>query len=196
MTICWKDKAGLRLHIAQLCEELPVAERSARSLEAIERIKVILGRIRTATVMFYSTLPDEVDTMPLVKWWMNKGNSVLLPRVRIPKVQLIACRVADLERDLIKAEYGIRVPASECESVTPADIDVVVVPGRAFDERCNRLGRGRGFYDRFLKELPPEVLKVGLAFEFQLLTNIPVSPNDVAMDVVVTDQRTLHASQD
>lgn len=85
-------------------------------------------------------------------------------------------------RKAIRAGKRVVAPGVEAK-----ELDVVIVPGLVFDEKNNRLGRGKGFYDRFLSTLDPRVRKVGLAFSFQVVPSIPTESHDVPMDLVLTD---------
>ena len=89
-----------------------------------------------------------------------------------------------LNERLIKGPYGVRQPSART-GVSLSKLDVVVVPGVAFDRRGNRLGRGKGYYDRFLKKLPKKTHRIGLAFDFQILPAMPVSRHDLGVDKVL-----------
>lgn len=82
-------------------------------------------------------------------------------------------------------QYGILEPVKKCR-VSPEKIGLVVVPGIAFDKKGNRLGRGKGYYDRFLELLPESVPRIGLAFDFQILPFLPVNPHDLSVDSTIS----------
>lgn len=145
----------------------------------------------TALAAFYMPLPDELDIVPLMHWWQRRGLPFALPRTLTQEKRLEFRCVAHLESDLQVGVFGILEPKPSCPLVMPEEISVIVVPGRAFDECGNRLGRGLGYYDRFLKTLPIKTLKLALAFDCQIVPRIPVKPNDVPMDVVITERRTI-----
>jgi 5-formyltetrahydrofolate cyclo-ligase len=90
--------------------------------------------------------------------------------------------------ELSLGSYGILEPRTEkIRKTNVEDIDLIIVPGVAFDEKGNRLGHGKGFYDRLLKKTKATV--IGLAFEFQILENIPTDKNDVPVDMIITEKR-------
>jgi 5-formyltetrahydrofolate cyclo-ligase len=94
--------------------------------------------------------------------------------------------------ELVPGTFGILEPTAELRElpprqVLPSQIDLALVPGVVFDRQGNRLGYGRGFYDRLLRQLPREVLRVGLAFECQVVEELPVEPHDERMDWLVTE---------
>ncbi|MCX7658787.1 MAG: 5-formyltetrahydrofolate cyclo-ligase, partial [Oscillospiraceae bacterium] len=119
-------------------------------------------------------------------------------RIAVPLVESAAgyqkmispCEIKDVEAELAKGCYGILEPVKElARRVPPENLDMVIVPGVAFDLKKNRIGYGGGYYDRFLKKMRFNCLKVGIAFEFQIVPEIPASENDVPVDIIVTEKR-------
>ncbi len=144
-----------------------------------------------ALAAFYMPMPDELDVIPLMRWWQERGLPVALPRTLTQEKRLEFRLIARLDTDLQVGAFDIMEPKPSCPLVMPDEIGVIIVPGRAFDEWGNRLGRGLGYYDRFLKTLPITTLKLALAFDCQIVPRIPVKPNDVPMDVIITERRTI-----
>ena len=95
--------------------------------------------------------------------------------------------VQSVDAGLIAGRHGIREPAADVSAVPPGEIDLVLVPGLAFDEAGRRLGRGAGYYDRFLA--PLSVATVGVAFELQLVPEVPAGSGDVPVGAIVTERR-------
>ena len=156
----------------QLCE---------LSLPIVARIKPMLADAKT--VVAYYSLPDEVDTHRLIDDLLADGKTVYLPKV-ISDEEMVLCRYTGAE-SLREGAYGIMEPVG---APIPAEevIDVVLVPGMAFDASCNRLGRGKGYYDRFLKTLAnPRPHLIGVCFDFQKVEVVPTTSCDVKVDVVV-----------
>ncbi len=183
----------------QQLRQLVKEKLSAMSLEErIRAMQIILQRARSFLLTtnaqlaaFYMPISDEIDIVPLIRWWQQRGLTIALPRTLTQEKRLEFRRVSRLETDLQIGAFGILEPKPSCPLVIPDEIDIIVVPGRAFDECCNRLGRGLGYYDRFLKNLTQRTLKIALAFESQIVQRIPIKPNDVRMDVVITEKRTI-----
>ena len=133
------------------------------------------------TVLLYSALPDEVPTLPLLNRLTTVGKTVLLPRV-VSDTDMELRRYTG-PNDLEPGAFGIMEPTGEL--FTDYDlIDVAVVPGMAFDREGHRLGRGKGYYDRFLAQLP-HIYKIGICFPFQLVDKVPADAHDMLMDEVV-----------
>ena len=157
---------------AQLAE---MSHRIMSSLLSHRRVKA------AETILMYCSLPDEVATHEVLDTLVAMGKTVLLPVVT-GETTMQLCIYRD-STDLETGAYNILEPTSE-----PFDrlreIDVAVVPGMAFDSCCNRMGRGKGYYDRFLPLLP-QAYKIGVCFPFQRLDEIPATPFDVKMDEVL-----------
>jgi 5-formyltetrahydrofolate cyclo-ligase len=97
--------------------------------------------------------------------------------------------VADWARDLVPGKHGIGQPSPDCPDLPPEQVDVILVPGIAFDSTCARLGRGAGFYDRFLADPRVRAVKIGVAFDEQIVDAVPMDRWDVRLDAVVTPTR-------
>lgn len=138
--------------------------------------------------MLFLSTTYEIDTQPLaIQAWADLKR-VLAPRVSWDQRRMLPIEIKALSSGVTEGYMGIREPV-EGMPVPVADIDLVVVPGLAFDERGNRLGRGRGFYDRFLSHSDFHGKSCGIAFEEQVRDEVPVGPTDVRVDMLVTDAR-------
>ncbi len=134
-------------------------------------------------IMAYCALPDEVSLEPLFSKWLAEGKRIVLPRVTgDTTMELCSYLGAD---QLQPGAFGIMEPTgalfTDCDQ-----IDVAVVPGMAFDRDGHRLGRGKGYYDRFLPQLP-QAYKIGICFRSQLLDGVPTSNHDIIMDCIVAE---------
>jgi len=138
----------------------------------------------------YAALPEEVQTHPILEQALLEGKTLLLPRVVAGCGDMTFWRVRDLEYDLrCEPPFGIPQPIPErCEPVSLAEASLVLVPGVAFDRCCNRLGRGKGYYDHALSQMRPKQVTVGLAFEDHVFREIPTTPNDIPVGLVVTEK--------
>ena len=114
-----------------------------------------------------------------------KDKKIYLPRIG-PKRSLTLCRVRSLSRDLKKGVYNIREPRASCEKRPASQMDIIIIPGVAFDKKGGRLGRGGGYYDRLLRKAK-KVVKIGLCFREQIVKKVPMKAHDVRMDRVITN---------
>jgi 5-formyltetrahydrofolate cyclo-ligase len=143
-------------------------------------------------VLAYVALPDEVSTQPILELFAKTEKVLVLPRVLSRNGELEIARVADPNRDLVPGEFGIAEPAHHCEAVAAAEVDLALLPGRAFDRTGARVGRGRGFYDRFLPLLRPGAPRIALAFHCQLFdTGVEIGDHDIHVDKIVTEREVI-----
>ena len=134
--------------------------------------------------MVYVSVAGEVSTRKLIDMFLNK-DSVWIPRCHGDELEAVSIRSLD---DLCFGMFGIPEPSRFLLPLPePSSLDVVVVPGVAFDKSAHRLGRGKGFYDRFLCRLGNAPLRIGLAYDAQVLDTLPMSEHDQPVDVVITE---------
>lgn len=137
--------------------------------------------------MFFAPLPDELDLWPSLEEALAEGKAVALPCFDADNQFYSPRRVTNLHVELVSGRFGIREPAGHCIEIPLDDLDLVLVPGVAFDLRGHRLGRGKGFYDRLLANFAGK--KIGIAFEEQMVEAIPADKQDVRMNFVLTPMR-------
>jgi 5-formyltetrahydrofolate cyclo-ligase len=137
---------------------------------------------KAKTVMFYISFDGEVNTEEMIKEAQKLGKIIAVPVCR--KNRMISPCLLKEKTRLIRSPYGVWEPVGR-QLVDTQDIDLVVVPGLAFDKQGRRLGRGKGYYDRFLNGLPDNSSSVGLAFDFQILPSVPATTTDVNVDRVI-----------
>jgi len=152
------------------------------SVAVLTHLKQNQHFIQAHTLLLYSALPDEIQTQALIDQLILQGKTVLLPRV-INATDMQLCRYTG-RRDLKTGAYGILEPVGDVFT-DYTKIDVAVIPGMAFDTQGHRLGRGRGYYDRFLARLSPEVYKIGVCFPWQIVDTVPTDDTDIPMDIVI-----------
>lgn len=133
------------------------------------------------TVLLYHSLKDEVDTHEFITKWSGEKR-ILLPVVKGDDLEL---RIYTGPQDMKTGAYGIEEPIGEIFTDYAA-IDFIAVPGVAFDREGNRLGRGKGYYDRLLPRIP-SAFKAGICFPFQLIDKVPTEPFDICMDIIITN---------
>ena len=128
---------------------------------------------RAETILFYASFDGEVDTFEMMTQAKHSGKRIALPTIIKDQKRIVPALVPTLESDLEVGLYGIKQPKSSCRDISLDNINLVIVPGIAFDSSNQRLGRGQGYYDRFLKEIPSRLPAVGLAFDFQIVPHFP-----------------------
>lgn len=160
--------------------------RKAMSREIEEKLFALREFRDARTVLFYASFRSEVETHEMVRRALAEGKRVVLPKVEGD--HLILFQIADFDRDVKPGAWGIPEPTGE-KQLLPEQMDLIVVPGAAFDPEGNRLGYGAGFYDKLLKQYQGHT--AALAFELQILNNVPADPHDVPVHRVVTEKRVI-----
>lgn len=167
---------------------LTAEERQEKSLQIEKQVLALPEYEKAQTVMLFLNFRDEVETTPLAEEILRQGKKLVLPRCA-PQGILIPALIRDLKQDIEPGTWGIREPRLKgLEEADPLAIDLVLVPGAAFDRLGNRLGYGGGYYDRFFGRLRPVVPRVALAFATQVLTEVPVDLHDQKMGILVTEE--------
>ena len=182
-------KAALRAEVRQRMAGLSDHALQEASARAGRRLLGLPELHQANVVLFYLPLPGEVDVAPAIADCLARGKRVCVPLIDWSQHDMTPVELASLdEADMVRTRYGLRVPRGAA-AVAASAVDVVVVPGLAFDDHGHRLGRGGGFYDRFLARMHAGAAKVAMAFEAQIIPQVPMAVTDVGVDVVVTEQR-------
>ena len=183
-------KLELRRRALAARDALPGAERARLSVAVCARAAALPELDAAAAIMLFAAFRSEVDTGPLLSWALGRGKTVCLPRVLAPR-RMAAYRITDPAADLVPGAWGIPEPREGLDEVPPERVDVVVVPGAAFDAGGRRCGYGGGFYDTYLPHTRPGTLWVALAFEAQIVDEVSCELHDLACGLIVTEARTI-----
>ena len=163
-------------------------------LEKSEKIEDKLFNLehfrKSKTIMFFVSFNSEVDTRNMIKKsFQNK--TVVVPKVAQHEIE--PSIIIDIDNLIPAGKFGIFEPI-EAMKIAYKNIDLVLVPGIAFDKTGHRIGYGFGYYDKFLKKVP-KAIKIGLCFDFQIVDKIPHEEHDVPVDFVVTEERVLECKR-
>lgn len=180
-------KAALRQKIRSTLKNVSPQKQAVDSSQLRARLQPQAFWRNAAVTLFFAPLTGEADVWPLLKEALEAGKVVALPHFDSANQCYIACRVQDLETEIAPGRFGIREPGSRCVEIPPDKLDLVLVPGIAFDWHGHRLGRGQGFYDRLLVRV--RGVKCGIAFDEQMTNTIPAEAHDVRMDFILTPTR-------
>jgi len=162
-----------------------------KSQKIFERL-ISLDSVKNAkSIMTYIDFRNEVQTRPLIDYCLSNGKNVVIPISVFKGRQLIPSQLMDPDKELQISKFGLLEPKPEYVRVfDKEELDVIIVPGVAFDKYGYRVGYGAGFYDRFLASIDNEsVVKVGVAFELQLHDSVPHDSFDATVDIIVTEDR-------
>lgn len=181
------DKISIRQQILKKRASLPpqILDRAGKT--AAGKLAAMEEYIKANTVMAYMDIRNEVPTGPIIEM-IRSSKKLILPLT--DNFKIIPYEIPDngaLSDYLFTSNFGIYEPnPSLCKEADPDSIDLVIIPGSVFDQYENRIGYGKGCYDRFLTLVPAKAFKLGLAYDFQVLPCIPADPTDVKMDKILT----------
>lgn len=182
------EKKELRQKLLSKLLSLTKEELKRRSQDVENRLSSLPIYKKAKVIMAYYPLKGEVDILGMIR----KDLAVkrfCFPVMDLEKKDIYAFEVKNLEGDFVRGPFGVMQPDTKrAKKLDIGEIDMVLVPALAFDRARNRLGRGAGFYDRFLKKINPPALKVGIAFEFQILDSLPIHPAvDEKVDIIASE---------
>jgi 5-formyltetrahydrofolate cyclo-ligase len=183
-------KQLLREAVLRDRDALSDTQRAVDALACETRLLQLPAFQNAKTVLSYMSFGSELNTHAILRQSLQRGKAVVLPRMVKPSgaqtLPELAIHQVLAESDLTAGPWGILEPHANSAAATFATVDLVLVPGVAFDRRGRRLGYGKGYYDRLLPARRANCLLVALAFDFQLVDEVPVSAHDVSIDLLIT----------
>jgi len=190
-------KRRMRLEAKRRLASLDAAFRARASATICRNVASTDLYQSARSIMLYIPIPEEVDVRAIGEEALLDGKTVCLPRVNWDATEMTPWAVDSMEGPFEVRRHGISEPVHP-RPVAADALDLIIVPGLAFDERGHRLGRGAGFYDKFLSRLattpgvlPPRPVAVGVCYEAQMVAEVPVEPHDAPLHALATEQRLL-----
>lgn len=174
------EKKDIRKKIRSMRLMLTELEKQRAAEEVFNALEQTAAFMLADKILLYHSLPDELSTHSFIKKWASRKH-FYLPRVNGVELEILPYDESRLEL----GAFHIEEPTGR-DVTDPDEIELIIVPGVAYDKKGNRMGRGKGFYDRLLSTT--KAAKIGVGYEFQLLDEIPCEPHDVPMDMVITQQ--------
>jgi len=203
------EKSALRKKILNSRESMKIEEVIGKSKIIIDTLMNLEAWHKSNVIMSYVNFKNEVETLdfirksllhvkriavPLVAEIINKDDNKEIDGLYLKKIKkrIIPCEIKNLDIELERGSFGILEPKQEYRrEIDIEEIDLVVVPGIAFDTNKNRLGFGAGFYDTFLKHITEKCFTIGIAFEAQVIEKVPVEAHDMPLDIIITEKRVI-----
>lgn len=189
------DKKKMRDVILRQRDAMSPAARSSASRAIIEKICALPQYGTAKVVLTYMGFGTEIDTQPFFERIVNDGKTAVLPRVDRATQTLILHSARSMP-ELITSKYGILEPGTDAPTVAISNIDFVLMPGVAFDRNGNRLGYGRGYYDKLVSTANPALARVAAGFSCQIVESVPVGPHDKKVDCIITDNEIIKTTHD
>lgn len=184
-------KSSLRRQLIAIRKEISEVQRLEETGNICENLKGIKVLNETEVLLLYGAKLPEVALDSIFAWAVARGKKVCFPRVFGDEMDFYW--VHDVS-ELVPGNFGVREPNESCELAT-FDKAVCLVPGVGFDKTGNRMGYGKGYYDRYLSRSTAEICKIGVCYDEQLLEEIPTQEHDIKMDLVVSASDVIYILQ-
>jgi len=182
-----KSKKEIRKEIKENLKKQKISTRIEKSLLIKEKLFALSEFKKANTIMLYTSTDFEVDTNSIIDEALKAGKRVAVPYVLKEGKRMVPSLIKNRTSDLSPGPYGIYQPTEKSFMECPcSEIDLVVVPGIAFTKGGARLGRGAGYYDRFLSGLSKKTRTVGIAFTEQIVPVLPQTQNDIPVQMLIT----------
>ncbi|MFH1856876.1 MAG: 5-formyltetrahydrofolate cyclo-ligase [Candidatus Omnitrophota bacterium] len=180
-------KNRLREIIKKKLDSQSEEERQRKSEKIALKLYALKEFTKAGVVMFFVSKDGEVQTRQMICEAQALGKKIVIPHINRKENKMLACQLKDMDTELCKGPYGIHQVREDCkQTVGLKSIDLIIVPGIAFNKSGQRLGRGGGYFDRFLRGLSKKTFRVGLAFDFQIVQEIPSFSHDEPVDLVIS----------
>ena len=190
-----EEKHALRKAMLEWRRSLSAEEAQTKSERIAAAVRTLPEYKNAKTILFYvSAKPNEVDTHALIREALSKGVKVLVPVTDFDKNELIVSELKEMS-ELAPARFGLLEPGGDAiRPVDPAEAEVIIVPGVAFDRECRRIGFGGGYYDRLLSD--GGAVSLALSYEGQMVDRVPTDSHDVPADIIVTEKQIYRVPKD
>jgi len=188
-----EKKKEIRNQMASRIAALSPETLSAKTKAVENRLFEFANFLESRIALLYTPAPTEVDTSGIIRRSYMYHKIIVLPDYESTAQTMALMKVDDPEKDLITSPRGNLAPNPvRCKKVPKECIDIAVIPGLAMDEKGGRIGTGFGFYDRLIPELPITTRKVGLIFEDQIVSSVPMESHDKHVDIIITEDRVIY----
>ena len=187
----FNDKKALRKEILTKRSILDAVEKEEKDRKILDRFYDSNYYREAKNIFIYISYDSEINTKGIINKALMDNKKIYVPRTEFKTRLMDAVEITSLD-NLIESEYGILEPSVEEPHIDPNEIDLIVVPGVAFDRNGGRMGYGAGFYDRYFKKISKDnmkkVIKLALAYDFQILEKIPMNEQDVPVNYIITEK--------
>lgn len=186
------EKKEIRKKILEYRETIDIDQRKIWDEEIFSKLINSDLYKRSNTIFAFVSFKSEVDTHKIIKHAISNGKTICVPKINSKQEGIKIYKIEDFDQ-LKEGYFGILEPIKSCEEVDSNALDLILMPGVAFDRHGGRVGYGAGFYDRFLSNMNKQVPKVALAYDFQVMDTVPMDQYDVRIDGVITEREMIIA---
>ncbi|WP_313339414.1 5-formyltetrahydrofolate cyclo-ligase [Sedimentibacter sp.] len=184
------DKNNLRKRILSIRNGLKPEEAEQKSKVIMNKLTSLDEYKSSKVVFIYMSFKNEVNTYELIERMLSEHKRVVIPYTDTKNTEIIPSEIKQLKDDLVLNSFGYYEPVLEkIKQVKPEELDLIITPGVVFDESLNRVGFGKGYYDRILSKKRKDTKVIAVAYEFQVIDKVPTEPHDIKMDMIITEER-------
>ena len=188
-----EKKCEIRNDIAEILGKLSNDEIKEKTRQIENRLFEFANFLEAKIVLLYVNSKSEVITEQIIKRCFDYDKIVVLPVFDVEKYEMKLMKIDNVNTDLRLGARGILEPnVNRCKIMSVDSIDIAIIPGIALDEKGERIGSGEGYYDRLIPNLSITTRKVSLAFESQIIQQVPVESHDKNVDIVITEKRIIY----
>ncbi|MDR5586229.1 MULTISPECIES: 5-formyltetrahydrofolate cyclo-ligase [Clostridium] len=183
-----EEKKELRKKILKIRKEMDINKK--RNFDNIIHNKFLKSKFysQCRNIFVYISYDSEIDTKTIIRKALEDGKNIYVPRTNYNTKLMEAVKISSLE-NLIKDKHGILQPTESGLAVELEEIDLIIMPGVAFDNNGGRMGYGGGFYDRYMSKCSKNIQKISLAYDFQILDNVPMDSHDTRVNSIITENK-------
>lgn len=187
------DKSEARKKILGIRNNLKLEEVEQKSKIIMDKITSLDEYKDSKVVFIYMSFKNEVKTYDLIERMLIENKRVVIPYTDTKNTVIIPSEIKSLKDDLVLNPFGYYEPVLEkAKQVEIEELDLIIAPGVVFDDSLNRVGFGKGYYDRILSKKRKDTRVIAVAFEFQVLDEVPTEPHDIKMDMIITEERIIN----
>lgn len=194
----FQDKNILRKEILEKRNNLNLVKREKMDKEILDKFYETQYYNEAEKIFIYICYASEINTKEIINKALKDNKKIYVPRTEFKSRHMDAVKITSLD-NLKESTYGILEPSTDAPHIDPNELDLIVVPGVAFDRNGGRMGYGAGFYDRYFKKIKKEnikkIVKLALAYELQILNEVPMNEQDVPVDYIITENEFICASE-
>lgn len=185
-----KSKSEFRKAVLDIRNNMVSEDVVEKSIKIMKTLTATEEYSKSKTVLVYMDFRNEVKTSELIKKMLHQSKHVIIPYTDVKNTLIIPVEIKDMANDLCLCSYGYLEPKKEIIKEVEVDkIDLIIVPGVVFDKNLNRIGFGKGYYDRILNRKRKDTKAVAIAYEFQVMDEIPHEEHDKKMDMIITEEK-------
>lgn len=187
----FNTKKVLRKEILEKREHIDKAEKEKMDTEILNSFYESKYYKEAMNIFIYISYGSEINTRSIIRRALNESKRIYVPRTELKTRVMDAVEISSLD-NLVKSSYGILEPSKDKPCIDPNELDLIVVPGVAFDRNGGRMGYGAGFYDRYFKKITgnniERITKLALAYDFQVVNEVPMGEFDMPVDCILTEK--------